>query len=49
MTIIAIAIASVCIIATAFYFIILSKAEEPDLTDEELAEMSVSKEWWQVD
>lgn len=46
MTAVAIVIASTCIIVAAFYAKILSKAEEPDLTDEELAEMSVDRKWW---
>lgn len=46
MTAIAIAIAVTCIAVTAFYSIILYKAEEPELTDEQLAEMSVDRKWW---
>ena len=46
MTAFAIAITSVCIIVAAFYNYILRHAEESDLTDEELAEMSVDHEWW---
>jgi membrane associated rhomboid family serine protease len=46
---IAIAAAFTGIAIAAFYSIVLSKTEEPELTNEELAEMSVSKEWWQVD
>lgn len=42
----AIAIASICVIAAAIYAIVLSKTKEPELTDEELAEMSVDREWW---
>lgn len=49
MTATAIAIASVCIIVAAFYLIVLSKAEKPELTDEQLAELSTDKEWWKVD
>jgi hypothetical protein len=49
MTTTAIAIASICVIAAAIYSFILFKTKEPELTDEQLAEMSVSKEWWQVD
>lgn len=46
MTAVAIAIASVCIIVAAFYAIVLSKTEEPELTNEQLAEMSVDRKWW---
>lgn len=46
MTATAIAIASICVIAAAIYTIALFKTKEPELTDEELAEMSVDREWW---
>lgn len=49
MTATAIAIASICVIAAAIYTIALFKTKEPELTDEELAEMSINKEWWRVD
>lgn len=49
MTAIILAIVSVCIIVTAFYSIVLSKTEEPELTTEESAELSTDKEWWKVD
>lgn len=46
MTTIAIAITSVCVIAAAIYAITLHNSEEPKLTDNQLAEMSVNEEWW---
>ena len=46
MTATAIAIASICVIAAAIYVIVLFKTKEPELTDEQLAEMSVDREWW---
>jgi hypothetical protein len=46
MTATAITIASICVIAAAIYAIVLFNSKEPDLTDEELAEMSVDRKWW---
>lgn len=46
MTATAIAITSICVIAAAIYAIVLFKTKEPELTDEQLAEMSVDHEWW---
>lgn len=46
MTATAIAIASICVIAAAIYAIVLFKTKEPELTDEQLAEMSVDRKWW---
>jgi hypothetical protein len=37
------------ILATALiagYAVLLHNSKEPELTDEELAEMSVEREWW---
>lgn len=31
------------------YAVLLHNSKEPDLTDDQLAEMSVDREWWQVD
>ena len=45
MTATAIAIASICVIA-AIYAIVLFNSKEPELTDEQLAEMSVDRDWW---
>lgn len=46
MTATAIAIASICVIAAAIYAIVLHNSKEPELTDEQLAEMSVDRDWW---
>ena len=45
MTAIAITTASICVI-TAIYSIILLKAKEPELTNEQQVEMSIDHEWW---
>ena len=40
------------ILATALiagYAVLLHNSKEPELTDEQLAEMSVDHEWWKVD
>lgn len=46
MTATAITIASICVIAAAIYAIVLFKTKEPELTDEQLAEMSIDRKWW---
>ena len=46
MTTTAIIITALCIILAAGYTVLLHNSKEPELTDEQLAEMSVDREWW---
>ena len=39
-------ITTLCIIFAAGYAVLLHNSKEPELTDEQLAEMSVDREWW---
>lgn len=41
--------AILAIILIAGYAVLLHYSKEPELTDEQLAEMSTDKEWWKVD
>ena len=49
MTITAIICTILAIALIAGYAALLHNSKEPELTDEQLAEMSVDKEWWKVD
>jgi hypothetical protein len=49
MTITAIICTILAITLIAGYAVLLHKSKEPELTDEQLAEMSVDREWWKVD
>lgn len=46
MTTTAIIITALCIFLAAGYTVLLHNSKEPELTDEQLAEMSVDREWW---
>lgn len=49
MTTTAIICTILAIALVAGYAVLLHNSREPELTDEQLAEMSTDKEWWKVD
>ena len=49
MTITTIICTILAITLIAGYAVLLHNSKEPELTDEQLAEMSVDHEWWKVD
>ena len=40
---------SVALLIGIAYMAVLSLTKEPELTNEQLAEVSTDREWWQVD
>lgn len=49
MTITTIICIALAITLAAGYAVLLYNSKKPELTDEQLAEMSTDKEWWKVD